>query len=153
MITPSSTKFLFTAVLLCIFSAHICVSATPYIQKTFQKPFKLATPDAEPAHSPADPATLPSLDSALKALSEVSYQVIETFETVMSELGGEVTKYLSWSLPQKEVTHRPHDWDYTVSTTALPEHSLRVKKPRGLGVDDVKQVKRIPSQSRSLVRH
>jgi hypothetical protein len=82
---------------------------------------------------------LPSMESALNALRGASAQVVETFESVMSELG-DASKHLTWSLPKKTVEVRPNDWDFTVSTTALPEHSLRVKKPNNLGVDDVKQV-------------
>ena len=112
--------------------------ANPLIQKPFNLPKEEAVSKQE--YRPAkDGSRFPSMDVALKALSEASSQVIETFETVTSELG-DVSKHLTWSLPQKEVKARPHDWDFTVSTSALPEHSLRVKTPDGLGVDDVKQV-------------
>lgn len=110
----------------------------PLIQKPFNLPKEEAASKQE--YRPAkDGSRFPSMNVALKALNEVSSQAIETFETVMSELG-DVSKHLIWSLPQKEVKVRPYDWDFTVSTSALPEHSLRVKEPDNLGVDDVKQV-------------
>jgi hypothetical protein len=123
-----------TIILLSLVLTTYLTHANPLIQK----PFNLPKEEAQTHRSANDGSRFPSKDVALKALSEASYQVIETFEIVMSELG-DVSKHLTWSLPKKEVKARPHDWDFTVSTSALPEHSLRVKKPNSLGVDDVKQ--------------
>jgi len=92
------------------------------------------------------------MESTLNALRGASTQVLETFESVMSELG-DTSNRLTWSLPKKAVQARPNGWDFTVSTTALPEHSLRVKKPSDLGVDDVKQVPiNLAALYRSLIR-
>ena len=130
----SLSTFILLSVLLTTYLAH----ANPLIQKPFYLPKEEAA--SKQAHRPpSDGNRFPSMDVALKALDEASSQVIETFETVMSELG-DVSKHLTWSLPKKEVKARPYEWDFTVSTSALPEHSLRVKKPGSLGVDDVKQV-------------
>ena len=127
-----------TIILLSLVLTTYLTHANPLIQKPFSRPKEEAA--STQTHRPAnDGSRFPSKDVALKALSEASSQVIETFEIVMSELG-DVSKHLTWSLPKKEVKARPHGWDFTVSTSALPEHSLRVKKPNSLGVDDVKQV-------------
>jgi len=112
------------------------VQATPFINKSPQQPFNLPNHATHESHK-AD--RTPAMEYALKALSHASAQVIETFETVMAELD-DVAKQLTWSLPKKSVRQRPDGWDYKVASAALPEHRLRVKKPNGLGVDDVKQV-------------
>jgi hypothetical protein len=83
---------------------------------------------------------LPCLDVALQSLRDASAQVLDTFESVMSEFR-DAANDLTWTLPKKNIVPRPdNNWDFSVSSSALPEHSLRVKKPNGLGVDDVKQV-------------
>jgi hypothetical protein len=112
------------------------VSASPLIQNVPQKPFNLPTQDSKAVRLPANDGLWPSLDFGLEALSEASSQPIDTFEAVMLELG-DTSK---WSLPKKEARPRLVDWDFTVSTSGLPQHSLRVKQPNSLGVDDVKQV-------------
>jgi hypothetical protein len=125
--------------ILFVSSFVLLIVATPLVPNEHQKPFNIPKQTPQPPHHSATGGRLPSLDVALKSLDEASLQLIETFENVMSELGDNA-KHMTWSLPQKAVKARPHDWDFTVSTTALPEHSLRVKKPDSLGVDDVKQV-------------
>src|SRR6266496_254370 len=133
-----STVSLSTFILLSLVLTTYLARANPFVQNPFNLPKE--EPTSKQLHSPAqDGGRFPSMDVALEALSEASSEVIEIFETVMSELGN-VSKHLTWSLPQKEVKARPHDWDFKVSTSALPEHSLRVKNPDSLGVDDVKQV-------------
>ena len=127
-----------------VLSFVLLTVATRLVPNEPQKPFNIPKQNPLFAHHSATGGRLPSLDVALKSLGEASSQVIETFENVMSELGDDA-KRMTWSLPQKAVKARPHDWDFTVSTTALPEHSLRVKTPDGLGVDDVKQVPSISS--------
>ena len=135
MVRQHSILSLYTFILLSL--VLTTALGNPLIQKPFNLPKEEAASKQE--YRPAkDGSRFPSMNVALKALNEVSSQAIETFETVMSELG-DVSKHLTWSLPQKEVELR-HDWDFTVSTSALPEHSLRVKEPDNLGVDDVKQV-------------
>ena len=123
-----------------LLSAILCgnaVTASPYGYPNGQKPFISPESSTQSFNSRTRP--LPGLVSALDALKETTPHVIETFETVMAELS-DVSKHLTWDLPKKHVTPRPHEWDYTVSTPALPEHRLRVKQPYKLGVDDVKQV-------------
>ena len=134
---PSSFK-----ILLAIAVCTACFSvATPLDHKLSQKPFKLGEQTPQAAHGSADGRS-PAVENALKALSQASSQVIKTFETVMADLS-DVSRHLTWSLPRKVVTPRLGGWDYTVSSAALPEHSLRVKQPNSLGVDDVKQVRSI----------
>jgi len=128
-----------------LLSLLLIANASPLIQNNAdQTHFSLSKEQSESTHHHhvADNSRMPSMESALNALRGASAQVVETFESVMSELG-DASKHLTWSLPQKAVNARPHDWDFTVSTTALPEHSLRVKKPNNLGVDDVKQVQKL----------
>jgi len=125
-----------------LLSLLFTANASPLIQNNVpQTHFSLSKEHSESTlyHHVAGDSRLPSMESALNALRGVSAQVVETFESVMSELG-DASKHLTWSLPRKSAEARPNDWDFTVSTTALPEHSLRVKKPNNLGVDDVKQV-------------
>jgi len=113
------------------------VSASPFRQPGTQKPFVHSQdPSVPPAVSLS---RLPAVQSALKSLRDASPQVIETFEKVMAELG-DISQSLTWMLPQKQVVPRPNDWDFTITTKALPEHSLRIKQPNELGVDDVRQV-------------
>ena len=126
---------LLVPVLLSFIATSFLANANPLIQK----PFTLPKDTAKQSYSPLTDGRPPPLDIALKALNEASSQVIETFENVMSELG-DISNQFTWSLPKKEVTGPRHDWDFRVSTSVLPEHSLRVKKPDSLGVDDVKQV-------------
>jgi hypothetical protein len=125
--------------ILFVLSFVLLTLATPFVPNESQKVFNIPKQNPQSGHHSATGSRLPSLDVALESLGEASSQVIETFENVMSELADDA-KHMTWSLPQKAVKARPHDWDFTVSTTALPEHSLRVKKPDSLGVDDVKQV-------------
>ena len=133
--TPSSFKILLATAL-----STVCLSAaTPLGHKLSQTPFKLGAQVPQAAHGSPDGRS-PALEHALKTLSQVSSQVIETFETVMADLS-DVSRHLTWSLPRKVATPRLSGWDYTVSSAALPEHSLRVKQPNSLGVDDVKQVR------------
>lgn len=137
MIRQHSILYLSTFILLSLVLTAYLTHANPLLQKPLTILKEETTLKQE--HRPAkDGSHSTSMDVALKALNEASSQVIETFEAVMSELG-DVSKYLTWSLPEKEVNARPHDWDFTVSTSALPEHALRVKNPDSLGVDDVKQ--------------
>ena len=138
MARQHSTLSLSTFILLSLVLTTYLGHANPSVQK----PFNIHKEEgaSKQLHNPAkDGGRFPSMDVALEALSEASSQVIEIFETVMSELG-DVSKHLTWSLPQKEVKARPHDWEFKVSTSVLPEYSLRVKIPNNLGVDDVKQV-------------
>lgn len=132
---PNSFKILLAT---AIFTA-CCSVATPLDHKLSQIPFKLGGQVPQAPHRSAD-GRGPAFKNALKALSQASSQVIETFETVMAELS-DVSRHLTWSLPRKVVTPRLDGWDHTVSSAALPEHSLRVKQPNSLGVDDVKQVR------------
>jgi len=113
--------------------------ASPLTQQIpFQHPALAAKAASTSSAKWAD--RLPCLDVALQSLLDASAQVIETFESVMSEFR-DAANDLTWTLPKKNVVPRPtHDWDFSVSSSALPEHSLRVKKPDSLGVDDVKQV-------------
>jgi hypothetical protein len=138
----------FTAVPLL--SLLLIANASPLIENNAQTHFSLSKDKVESTHHQHVASTnrVPSLESALNALRGASVQVVETFESVMSELG-DASKHLTWSLPQKAVNARPGDWDFTVSTHALPEHSLRVKKPNNLGVDDVKQVQKLTQVKRS----
>ena len=137
MIRQHSILYLSTLILLSLVLTPYVAHANPFIQKPLNILNAEATSKQE--HRPAkDGSHSTSMDVALKALNEASSQVIETFEAVMSELG-DVSKHLTWSLPKKEVNARPQDWEFTVSTSALPEHALRVKEPDNLGVDDVKQ--------------
>jgi len=127
---PISFPRLFFLCLSLTFAAH----ASPLTQITFQhhRP--------KNADVPSDGADrLPCLNFALQSLREASSQVIETFESVMAEFR-DVARDMTWSLPKKHVVPRPNDWDFIVSSSALAEHSLRVKRPEGLGIDDVKQV-------------
>ena len=131
---PSSLKVLLaTAVSVASFT-----TATPFDHKPSQKTFKLGAQLPQVASSA--PGRSAAIENALKALTQVSSQVLDTFESVMGELS-DVSKHLTWSLPQKLATPRLSGWDYTVSSAALPEHSLRVKQPNSLGVDNVKQVR------------
>jgi len=119
-------------VLLCVslaFSAH----ASPLTQITFQNPGL----KNGPAHE--GPDRLPCLDVAFQSLRDASSQVLETFESVTSEFHDAV-RDMTWTLPKKNVVPRSDNWDFNVSSSALPDHSLRGKRPDGLGVDDVKQV-------------
>jgi hypothetical protein len=131
-----------------LLSLLLIANASPLIQNNAaQTHFSLSKEQSESTHHHhhhhvADNSRMPSMESALNALRGASAQVVETFESVMSDLG-DVSKHLTWSLPQKAVSARPDGWDFTVSTTALPQHSLRVKKPNNLGVDDVKQVQKL----------
>lgn len=133
--SPASFPCLLIFCLLLVFVAN----ASPFTQITFQNPH------------PTDGITttkwgdrLPCLDVALQSLSDASFEVLETFESVMSELR-DAARELTWTLPEKNVLPRPSkDWDFTVASSALPEHALRVKKPKSLGVDDVKQVYTAP---------
>jgi hypothetical protein len=121
---------------------------------THASPLTQQIPFQHPAVHPAVAATtptsasasakwadrLPCLDVALQSLRDASAQVLDTFEAVMSEFR-DAANDLTWTLPKKNIVPRPDkDWDFSVSSSALPEHALRVKKPDGLGVDDVKQV-------------
>jgi hypothetical protein len=81
----------------------------------------------------------PALQKALDALKEAPSEVMETFEQVMLDLGY-FSGNLTWTLPAKEISPRPDGWDFSITSNVLPDHSLRVKQPNGLGVDDVKQV-------------
>lgn len=130
---PSSFKILLATAI----SAACLVVATPFDHKLSQKTFRLGAQIPHVTSSANGRSA--AIEKALKALDQVSSQVIETFESVMGELG-DISKHLTWSLPKKVATPRLAGWDYTVSSTALPEHSLRVKQPNSLGVDDVKQV-------------
>lgn len=133
MTKQTTMKVLFTTALL---TAGI-VNGSPFGSKSPQTPFNL--PEHKHVSSPASAGRNAAMEYAMKALTGVSSQVVETFETVMGELS-DVSKHLTWSLPEKEATRRLDGWEYTVSSAALPEHALRVKKPDSLGVDDVKQV-------------
>lgn len=115
--------------------------ASPLTQQIpFQHPALTATTPTSAAASAKWADRLPCLDVALQSLRDASAQVLDTFESVMSEFR-DAANDLTWTLPRKNIVPRPdHDWDFSVSSSALPEHSLRVKKPNGLGVDDVKQV-------------
>ena|ERR1700676_534098 len=126
------------ATALIALSASYSAHAKPFITGP-QTAFQLGDPSAQQSHSSANGGRNAAMEYAMKALTGVSAQVAETFETVMAELG-DVSKHMTWSLPKKVVTPRPDGWDATVSSAALPEHSLRVKTPNSLGVDDVKQV-------------
>jgi len=128
----SFPRFLFLCLSLA-FAAH----ASPLTQITFQNPRPENADAPGLAHDGAD--RLPCLNFALQSLRDASSQVLETFESVMSELR-DAARDMTWSLPKKNVVPRPDDWDFIVSSSALSEHSLRVKRPDGLGVDDVKQV-------------
>jgi hypothetical protein len=129
-----------TVVLLFLVLTTYLANATPFILDGTQKPFQIPKSVSQSVHHTNIDGRVPCLDIALKSLGEASSQTIETFENVMSELG-DVSKHMTWSLPQKKANARLHDWDFTVSTTALPEHSLRVKRPNNLGVDNVKQAR------------
>ena len=142
MYHPLPSFRLFSSVLLAAEALLLCspAGASPFIQNGAQKAFQLPN---GPVH--ANQRKLlhddgqSSLSKAIEALKEASPRVVDTFNSVMSELG-DVARDLTWSLPQKEVLPRPHDWDFTVSSKALPGHSLRIKEPKSLGVDNVKQV-------------
>jgi hypothetical protein len=135
-----------------LLSLLLNANASPLTQNNGpQTHFSLSKEHSESTHHHhVAGSRLPSMESALNALRGASAQVVETFESVMSELG-DSSKHLTWSLPKKAVEARPNDWDFTVSTTALPEHSLRVKKPNNLGVDDVKQVPKKNKKNRELI--
>jgi hypothetical protein len=111
--------------------------ATPFLGG--QKPFQLNGIWFKQTDRPGHNGRNAAMEYGLKALTQASAQVIETFETVMAELG-DISRHMTWSLPKKNVTPRPDGWDYTVSSGVLPDHALRVKKPKSLGVDHVKQV-------------
>jgi hypothetical protein len=132
MAKQTTWKVLLTTALL---TAGI-VNGTPFGSKSPQTPFNLPQDNLRSSVSTSRNA---AMEYAMKTLTGVSSQVVETFETVMGELS-DVSKHLTWSLPEKAVKPRPEGWAYTVSSAALPEHALRVKKPDRLGVDDVKQV-------------
>jgi hypothetical protein len=122
--------------LVCLSTGYVA-HATPFLHGG-QTPFHLSESSTH-RDNPGSGGRPAAIEYALKALTEASAQVLETFETVMAELG-DVAKDMTWSLPKKNITPRPHGWDYTVSSAALPDHALRVKKPNSLGVDHVKQV-------------
>jgi hypothetical protein len=136
MVNVNSASSVVAIALISLSTAYF-VRATPFGQDA-QRPFQLVEGSLR-SQSAADGSRNPAMEYALKALGQASAQVIDTFETVMAELG-DVSKHLTWSLPKKVVIPRPSGWDYTVSSAALPDHALRVKKPRSLGVDHVKQV-------------
>jgi hypothetical protein len=71
--------------------------------------------------------------------NDLWHQTTETYQQVVAELGDDGFPF-SWSVPPKEASKRVGVWEYSVASTALPDHSLRIKQPTGLGVDDVKQV-------------
>lgn len=141
MIEPSSRQTFITALVLFILLAVGSPATRPLARIGLQIPFNFPEPHDNPARPIPSVASHSSLDVALKELEGASQQVIDTFEAVMSELGSEVSTYLIWSLPHKNVRISKHKWDFEVSSNALPEHSLRVKVPNSLGVDDVKQVR------------
>jgi hypothetical protein len=144
MAKQTTLKVLLTTALL---TAGI-VNGTPFGSKSPQTPFNLPQDNVKsPASSISRNA---AMEYAMKTLTGVSSQVVETFETVMGELS-DVSKHLTWSLPEKAVKPRPEGWAYTVSSAALPEHALRVKKPDSLGVDDVKQVISVLAEKLILV--
>lgn len=121
-----------------LFSALSVLSAgaSPLIQNVPQKPFNVPTQDLKHIDVLGNDGHSGSSDVAMEFLAAAPSQLIETFEAVMSKLD-DASK---WALPQKEARPRLHDWDFTVSTSGLPQHSLRIKEPNSLGVDDVKQV-------------
>ena len=124
---------------LSLISLVLTSNSSPLSQNAgAQTPFRLSKGEST-LHPVVGVNRLPSIESALTALRGASAQVVETFENVMSELG-DASKHLTWSLPRKTVKSRPDEWDFKVSSDALPDHALRVKKPNSLGVDDVKQV-------------
>jgi hypothetical protein len=118
-------------------SLDFAANASPLTQITFQSPNAKAGQTDKIAMASGD--RLPCLEAALQSLHHASSQVLETFELIMSEFH-DAAKDLTWTLPKKNILPRPTDWDFTISSSALPDHSLRVKKPNSLGVDDVKQV-------------
>ena len=144
MAKQTTLKVLLTTALL---TAGI-VNGTPFGSKSPQTPFNLPQDNVKsPISSTSRNA---AMEYAMKTLTGVSSQVVETFETVMGELS-DVSKHLTWSLPEKAIKPRPEGWAYTVSSAALPEHALRVKKPDSLGVDDVKQVISVLAEKLTLV--
>jgi hypothetical protein len=114
------------------------ISATPFLRDGPQLPFGLSEHLSRLAQSSTTDNRPASLKAALGSLHDASGKVVKTFEDVMAEIP-EVSSRLTWELPQKSANKRL-DWDFTVSSEALPEHALRVKDPQELGVDDVKQV-------------
>ena len=122
MAKQTTLKVLLTTALL---TAGI-VNGTPFGSKSPQTPFNLPQDNVKsPISSTSRNA---AMEYAMKTLTGVSSQVVETFETVMGELS-DVSKHLTWSLPEKAIKPRPEGWAYTVSSAALPEHAGRRPKP------------------------
>jgi hypothetical protein len=146
----SAGHLILAAFLLCQLLILPSANAAPGVIGS-QKPFRLPNILGSSNHGSHNKASYPALDRALKSLSGVSQQVVETFESVMSELGSDVFKHLTWTLPHKDVVSRPdREWRYRVSSDATPEHSLRIREPKNLGVDDVKQVRIATSSETTL---
>jgi hypothetical protein len=136
MVKLNLTSSALATVVVSLWSGHFA-HATPFLGG--QKPFQLNDVSLKQTDRPGHNGRNAAMEFGLKALTQASAQVIETFETVMAELG-DISRHMTWSLPKKNVTPRPDGWDYTVASGALPDHALRVKKPKSLGVDRVKQV-------------
>jgi len=141
MYHPLSNFRLFSTVFLAAEALLLSgfVGASPFGQKTPQKAFQLPKGYVDTKQKPSHDDGQSSWSKAIEALKEASPQVLDTFTSVMSELG-DAARSLTWTLPQKDVLPRPNDWDFIVSSKALPGHSLRIKEPKSLGVDNVKQV-------------
>lgn len=140
---PLSNFRLFSSALLAAEAVLLSdfVGASPFGQKAPQKAFQLPTEYVHSKqHQPSHDDGQSSWSKAIDALKEASPQVLDTFTSVMSELG-DAAPSLTWTLPQKDVLPRPNDdWDFIVSSKVLPGHSLRIKEPKKLGADNVKQV-------------
>src|SRR5579862_7075721 len=123
----------FVHILALLFTCSVL--ASPFGIPKGQNPFI----ESPPQKAQRESARLSGILIALDSLKEASPQAIETFEKVMAELS-DISEHLTWRLPEKKIASRPTGWDYTVSSSVLPEHRLRIKQPNKLGVDDVKQV-------------
>jgi len=130
--------FLFSIALWTLVLLHSFGVTKSVVQNAQQKTFNLPPKYREESDSPSSRHRHPGYEVAAEAFKAASPQVQEMFEAFISGLDDDF-EHLTLSPPQKNVTLRPA-WDFTVSTTALPEHSLRVKRPNSLGVDDTKQV-------------
>lgn len=131
-------SFLFSITLWALVLVHSFGITESVVQNAQQKTFNLPNKYLEASDRPSSMHRHPGFEVVLEAFKAASPRTQEMFEAFLSGLADD-SEHLDLSLPQKDVTLRPA-WDFTVSTAALPEHSLRVKRPNSLGVDDTKQV-------------